>query len=63
MFLNFEGVGVGGWVNFFWIMDREVMVVYVGILDFFGMVIVFDVFGFGFIRSGIDYLVFYDVYG
>ncbi|CAP72960.1 uncharacterized protein PODANS_2_3840 [Podospora anserina S mat+] len=62
-FLNLEGAGAGGRANLFRTTDREVTAAYAGTSDPFGTVIASDAFGLGFIRSGTDYSVLYDVYG
>lgn len=62
-FLNLEGAGAGGRAILFRTTDREVTAAYAGSPDPFGTVIGSDAFGLGFIRSGTDYSVLYDVYG
>lgn len=62
-FLNLEGAGAGGRANLFRTTDREVTAAYAGTPDPFGTIIASDAFGLGFIRSGTDYSVLYDIYG
>ncbi|KAL2142583.1 hypothetical protein VTI28DRAFT_1029 [Corynascus sepedonium] len=62
-FLNLEGAGAGGRAILFRTTDREVTAAYAGSPDPFGTVIGSDAFGLGFIRSGTDYSVLYDVFG
>ena len=62
-FLNLEGAGAGGRATLFRTTDHEVTAAYAGSPDPFGTVIGSDAFGLGFIRSGTDYSVLYDVYG
>ena len=62
-FLNLEGAGAGGRAILFRSTDREVTAAYAGSPDPFGTVIGSDAFGLGFIRSGTDYSVLYDVFG
>ncbi|KAK3308257.1 uncharacterized protein B0T15DRAFT_103237 [Chaetomium strumarium] len=62
-FLNLEGAGAGGRALLFRTTDREVTAAYARTPGPFGTVIGSDAFGLGFIRSGTDYSVLYDVYG
>ncbi|KAK3897959.1 hypothetical protein C8A05DRAFT_38470, partial [Staphylotrichum tortipilum] len=62
-FLNLEGAGAGGRAILFRSTDREVTAAYAGSPAPFGTVIGSDAFGLGFIRSGTDYSVLYDVFG
>src|SRR5689334_16069777 len=62
-FLNLEGAGAGGRALLFRSTDREVTAAYAKTADPFGTVIGSDAFGLGFIRSGTDYSVLYDIYG
>lgn len=62
-FLNLEGAGAGGRANLFRTTDREVTAAYAGTSDPFGTVIASDSFALGFIKSGTDYSVLYDIYG
>ncbi|KAJ4302080.1 hypothetical protein N0V88_002216 [Collariella sp. IMI 366227] len=62
-FLNLEGAGAGGRAILFRSTDREVTAAYAGSPDPFGTVIGSDAFGLGFIRSGTDYSVLYDIFG
>ncbi|KAH6626791.1 hypothetical protein B0J18DRAFT_396079 [Chaetomium sp. MPI-SDFR-AT-0129] len=62
-FLNLEGAGAGGRAMVFRTTDREVTAAYAGTADPFGTVIASDAFGLGFIRSGTDYSVLYDIFG
>jgi hypothetical protein len=62
-FLNLEGAGAGGRAILFRTTDREVTAAYAGSPDPYGTVIGSDAFGLGFIRSGTDYSVLYDVFG
>lgn len=62
-FLNLEGAGAGGRALLFRSTDREVTAAYAKTADPFGTVIGSDAFGLGFIRSGTDYSVLYDIFG
>ncbi|KAK4453674.1 vacuolar membrane protease [Podospora aff. communis PSN243] len=62
-FVNLEGAGAGGRALLFRSTDREATAAYAKTSDPFGTVIASDAFGLGFIRSGTDYSVLYDIYG
>jgi hypothetical protein len=62
-FVNLEGAGAGGRALLFRSTDKEVTAAYAKTSHPFGTVIGSDAFGLGFIRSGTDYSVLYDIYG
>jgi len=62
-FVNVEGAGAGGRALLFRSTDKEVTAAYGKTSDPFGSVMASDAFGLGYIKSGTDYSVLYDVYG
>jgi len=62
-FLNLEGAGAGGRALLFRSTDKEVTAAYAKTSNPFGTVVGSDAFGLGFIKSGTDYSVLYDIYG